>query len=354
MEQYTIVFDQPVNVRGSHAKYLCRKKNSELVFKIVLVTPHGPRKSVPKARQALRLIEKLDDNYTRRFNHEERKGLTSKEADEPKIHIVREKTQPVVGGMLKDKLAYYYFDPKVIESIGLICQQGLEAKIILGKEFYARLPDESKKALNAGYKNYLRKLQGKNERWIKNRKAGKYAFCVQAIAVQDKENEALKLEAEKSKKERGQQDNKENLHPNPALDQDYLDQEWQEQEIARKQYLRIKNAKILQDYLRKAVDTQEILKFLMKNREIDINFLDQETALTLATSVGNTEVAGKLLSIGANIYLTNAKGKNALCIASHNGYLAIVELLIKESQKNPQLHIGYLNPSPCPAGNSSP
>ncbi|EDV98302.1 DNA replication inhibitor plutonium isoform X2 [Drosophila grimshawi] len=93
-----------------------------------------------------------------------------------------------------------------------------------------------------------------------------------------------------------------------------------------------------------------IICTLARNRQYNLEELDKygNTALLKACYLGKLECACTLLEFGANIYVVNYFGQNALTLATHSGHFQLVlELLRRRTYQD--FNLSSLIPAVCVA-----
>lgn len=370
-EHFELVFDKPVNVRGSHAKYLCRKIGSGLEFKIVRVRPHGLRRAVPKERQERALFKKLETSFERKNMHE---------SDAPKTAIAKpelaksaaENNAMVMKPWVKEGIRSLHIDAQIKPVIHVYhAENGA-----LGEQYYNLLSIDAKKAVDTGYKSFFKKHKGKMD-WLTeaNRIKGKYLYCFHVVTEQESQDTSKKLDKNEVRIHHNQTTdaNKENACDNAYVDRTELPKS--EMEAQRKE-----NAETLLKLLNDpAQDKRAVIRFINKNDidinrpdsqhstaillaathddflvfetiakkfkgEIDLNSKDAKgnTPLMIAASLGKKKIVEYLLKHNANIKERNHNGQNALWLAAMADQNEITELLLKKARTMGILE-NYLN-----------
>lgn len=359
-DQYELVFEKPVNVRGSHAKYLCRKIGSGLEFKIVRVRPHGLRRTVPKERQERAVFKKLERSFERKNMHEFDVPKTVVAKPEP-AKGVAEKEVVMIKPCVKSVLRSLHIDDQIKPVINVYHP----GNMALGEQYYNLLSIDAKKAVDTGYKSFFKKYKGKND-WLTeaNRINGKYLYCFHVVTEQQDQDASKKTNKNEVRIHHQQTTdaNKENACDNVDKGEMPLRSEIEAQRKENAEELLM----LLNDPMQ---DKQNIIRFVKKNdidinqpdsnqrtavllatmhddfwvfeaiaknfkEEIDLNSKDAQgnTPLMIAAFLGKKRIVEYLLKHKANIEEKNHKGQNALWLATITNQDGITELLLKKAR----------------------
>ncbi|PKK66956.1 ankyrin, partial [Rhizophagus irregularis] len=85
-----------------------------------------------------------------------------------------------------------------------------------------------------------------------------------------------------------------------------------------------------------SLDCYDIVKYLLTDNNIDINLQDNfgETALFLASALGNAKIVKLLLRNNANPNICNNENVTPLIVSSYNGHNDTVKALLEKGDVN--------------------
>lgn len=369
LDKYELVFEKPVNVRGSHAKYLCRKIGSGLEFKIVKVRPHGLRRAIPKERQEKALLKKLESSFERKTMSDVVKTVVAK--PEPAKIAAKKEEALVFKPCQRSGLRNLHIDAQTKPIIDSYIAENAD----LGEQYYSLLSTDAKKAVDTGYKSFFKKHKGKVG-WLNedNRIKGKYLYCFHVVTEQERQDALKKIDKKEVRIHHQQviDANKENASENANTER--------VEKPSKNEALPKENAETLLRLLNDpSQDERSIVRFVNRydfdidlsdkkqatllhlaathdgslvfetiakkfNEKIDLNLKDAagDTPLMIAAYLGKKRTVEYLLRHNVEIQGKNLKGLNALWLATLEGHDEIVELLLKKARAMGIL-LGYVN-----------